>query len=177
MSQARHIVIAGLIGSGKTTLGRALAARLGRPYADSDAAIEARHGRTAREIADEEGLARLHGLEAEELIGAIGREEPSVVSAAASTIEDPAAREALEAPDVLVIWLRGTPTVLAQRASRGSHRPFREAETLDVLKDQTRRRDPLFAERADATIDVDERTPEKVLAVALDVVERASSSG
>ncbi len=47
---ARHVVLVGLMGSGKTTVGRLLAARLGRPLVDSDAVIEGTTGRTVREI-------------------------------------------------------------------------------------------------------------------------------
>ena len=60
----RHIVIAGLMGAGKSTTGRALAERLGRVWRDSDAEIEAATGRTVRELRDAEGVDAMHAREA-----------------------------------------------------------------------------------------------------------------
>jgi shikimate kinase len=167
VTRPRHIVTAGLMGSGKTTLGRELAERLGRRFVDSDVALQREDGRTAREIAAQDGVDVLHELEAAGLLAALRASEPSVIAAAASTIEDPAARRALGAPETFVIWLRGSPEVLAARAAKGDHRP---TGPLAELEAQVERRGPLFAEVADAIVDVDERSPEQVLDAALSAI-------
>ena len=63
----RHIVIMGLMGSGKTSVASALAERLGRPLRDSDVDLEVQWQRTGRTIAAEDGIAHLHELEAASL--------------------------------------------------------------------------------------------------------------
>lgn len=172
----RHVVLVGLMGSGKTTVGAALAGALGRPHRDSDADLGRMTGRTAREIAGEDGIDRLHELELGVLLDALESETPSVISAAASVIDHPAGRAALRGPDIHVVWLRARPEVLARRAADGAtgdaarrtrrggsgHRPDRgPAAGLAA------RRDPLYAAVADRTIDVEGRTIEQTVAAAL----------
>lgn len=168
----RHIVLVGLMGSGKTTVGAALAGALGRPHRDSDADLGRMTGRTAREIAGEDGIDRLHELELGVFLDALESQTPSVISAAASVIDHPAGRDALRGPDVHVVWLRARPEVLARRAGGGAtararrggsgHRPDRgPASGLAA------RRDPLYAAVADRTIDVEGRTIEQTVAAAL----------
>ena len=162
----RHIVVMGLMGSGKTTIGRALAERLGLPYRDSDADIEADEGRTAREIAATDGVERLHDLELAHLGRRLGEPGRSVISAAASVIDEPSARPLLEAPGVTVVWLRIDPATAARRAARGDHRPSPEP-----LVEQAARRDPVF--RAVADIEVDAGLPvEHIVAQVLAATER-----
>ena len=138
-----HIVIVGLMGSGKTTVGAAVAAALGRPHRDSDADLLAATGRTARELAADDGIEPLHELELQHLLDALAAPDPVVVSAAASTIDEPAGREALGRPGrqrrLAAGRIRLRPP-LARRAD--DHRPLPEA-----LAVQARRRDPLFAGR------------------------------
>ena len=62
-SSARHIVLIGLPGSGKTTVGRAVAAQLGRPFVDFDEEIERREGRSVAEIFARDGESRFRALE------------------------------------------------------------------------------------------------------------------
>jgi shikimate kinase len=148
----RHIVLVGLMGSGKTTVGARLAAALGWRHRDSDADLRDATGRTARELAEDDGIDRLHEMELQHLLGALGEAEPSVISAAASVIDEPRARAALDDPTIQVVWLRIDPATAARRAAPargGDHRPAPEP-----LEDQARRRDPLFAELADVPIDV-----------------------
>ena len=111
----QHIVLVGLMGSGKTTVGTLVAARLDWPLRDSDADIAAREGRTVREIRDSLGTRAIHDLEAPPLRDALADPEPSVVCAAASTIDDADCRDALRGPSVLVIWLTSTPATGAAR--------------------------------------------------------------
>ena len=136
------------MGSGKTTVGRALAETLDLPHRDSDADIEAEQGRTARAIAATDGVDRLHDLELAHLRDRLSEPGPSIVSAAASVIDDPAARRLLERPGVRVVWLRVDPTTAARRAATGRHRPNPEP-----LPEQAARRDPLFRAVADVTVD------------------------
>ncbi len=60
MVVARHVVITGLMGAGKTSVGRRVADRLGRPWRDSDVDIEAAIGATVRELRDREGVDAMH---------------------------------------------------------------------------------------------------------------------
>ncbi|MEY2471263.1 MAG: shikimate kinase [Actinomycetota bacterium] len=138
--------------SGKTTVGRSLADALGRPFLDCDDLLTARTGETAAQIADRDGVDALHVLEAEVLLAALARPDATVITAAASTIEDAACRAALA--DAAVMWLRGDPAVLARRARNESHRPL-AGDVEAQLRAQAERRDPLFAGVADITVDVD----------------------
>lgn len=164
----RHLVIAGLMGAGKTTLAHGLSAALGWPVVDSDAQLEATTGRTARELREHEGTAELHALEARALLHALARPDPSIVCAAASTIEDPACRQALSDDAIVAIWLRGRPETLARRMSQGSHRPVYGTDPVRVLVEQAGRRDPLFASLAPIAVDIDGRTPAQVEQAARD---------
>ena len=157
-----HIVLLGLMGSGKTTVGAALAEGLGRPHRDSDADIERQEGRTGRTIAATDGVAHLHALEAQHLLASLADPAPAVISAAASVVEHPACVEALEGPAIRVIWLRGEPSVLAARASTGGHR--RDAGDVAAL---AARRGPMFTRLADTTIDVDELSADEIVATLL----------
>jgi shikimate kinase len=141
-------VIVGLMGSGKTTIGSAAAARLGRPHRDSDTDLEARTGRSARDIAATDGVDVLHDLELELLLEALRAATPSVISPAASVIDKPAGRAALARPDIDVAWLRVDVATAVARSSEGQHRPWHED-----LADQAARRDPLFAAVAGITVD------------------------
>src|SRR5437762_1566050 len=67
----RHIVLVGLMVTGKTTVGSGLAAALGWPFSDSDAWIERQRGKTVRALADEIGVDEMHALEAGHLLQAL----------------------------------------------------------------------------------------------------------
>ena len=164
----RHVVLVGLMGSGKTSVGRRLAAQLGWPYRDSDKDIEAATGLTARELSDRDGVEAMHALAARLLLDALADPDPSVVSAAASTVEVPECRAAMRAPDVAVVWLRAAPEVLAKRfAARDRHRPEFGASPEAFLTEQAERRHPLFASLDPMVIDIDRIRPNEAAAQAL----------
>jgi shikimate kinase len=163
------IVVTGLMGSGKTTIGRRLAVALGWAWRDSDLEIEAATGRTVREIRDTDGVGSMHAREAAQLVHAIrashGPGGATVVSAAASVVEDPACRAAMAAPDVKVVWLRAAPTLLATRFdSDDEHRPAYGPEPALFLAQQAMHREPLARHLGATIIDVDRMGPDEVVA-------------
>jgi shikimate kinase len=163
-----HVVVVGLMGSGKTVVGRRLAARLDWPWRDSDREIEAATGHTVRELRDRDGVDAMHALETRHLIDALGAPEPSVISAAASTVEVPECRAAMTAPGVAVVWLRARPETLARRfKARDSHRPEYGASPEAFLAEQAERRNPLFASLDPIVIDVDRIRPVEAAARAM----------
>ncbi len=159
-----HVVMLGLMGSGKTAVGSALARSLGWSFRDSDADLEAAHGLTARALAERDGIETLHGLEHEHLLSALADPRRSVIAAAASTIDDADCRAALQRPDVHTVWLDGTPEVLADRQHLGDHRPEFGTDLVAVIRDQLDQRRALFAEVADEVVEVDRATPESIVA-------------
>lgn len=156
----RHVVIVGLMGSGKTTIGLLLASRLGWPMLDSDAEIEARDGRTVREIRQARGTMAIHDLEARALLDALAAPGPAVVCAAASVADRDDCLEALRAPGVVVVWLTATPSVAARRFPLGAHRPSYGDDPTVVLASQAALRGPRFRSLAPVELATDHRTPE-----------------
>lgn len=170
----RHLVLVGLMGTGKTTVGRRVASTLGWPMTDSDAWIEARAGATAREIRESRGTDALWALERRHLLEALAAPGPTVIAAAASTVDDGACRAALRQPGILVAWLTATPGTAAGRFDRERHRPRYGEDPLQVLAGQARRRSPWFLEVADLRLPTDDETPDALAARIVALVRGAT---
>lgn len=141
--------------SGKSSVGRRVAERLGRPLVDGDEVLEARPGgRTAAEIADAEGIEALHRLEEEIALAALADPEPAVIGPAASAIDSADFRRALDGH--VVVWLRAPAAYLAQRAAKKAHRPLLDdGEALALFERQLAEREPLVLPLADLVVEVD----------------------
>ena len=158
---------------GKTSVGRLLAASLRWEFSDSDGEIRAQEGTTARELQDARGAAVLHELEARLLLDALARVQPSVVCAAASTIDDERCRAALRGPGVSTIWLQATLATMVARYEADPHRPHYPQGTAAALAAQLATRRANFCSVASATIAVDDLTPEQTAGRVLSLIRSA----
>jgi len=149
-----RILLIGMMGAGKTTVGKQLAARLGWRHFDSDAQVEARTGRTVPEIFAQQGEAAFRQEEALALAEAVGLDEPVVVSVAGGAVLDPANRRLLSSSGS-VIWLRADPGTLAARVGSGDGRPLLEHDPAASMARLDGVRRPFYEELADHTVDVD----------------------
>jgi shikimate kinase len=163
----RHVVLVGLMGSGKTTVGQLVAAGLGWQLRDSDAEIEAREGRTVREIRDARGTAALHAIEAGQLLDALAGPDRAVICAAASTVDDERCRAALRDPSLLVVWLTATPASAAARFDNQGHRPRYGDDPAAFLARQAAERDALFRGLDAVELATDRGTPAEIAALVL----------
>ena len=154
-----HLVLVGLMGTGKTTTGRILAARLGWPLRDSDAEIEALTGRSVRELRDEVGTDPMHDLEAQALLRAVADAGPDVVCAAASVVDREDCLEALRGDGVAVAWLTVSPEIGARRFTSGAHRPWYGEDPATFLARQAREREPAFQSVDPVIVSTDHREP------------------
>jgi shikimate kinase len=157
---AVRLILVGMMGSGKTTVGRLLAEATGWPYVDNDELLAAQTGRTASEIAAG-GETALRAAESDALLAGLATPEPCIVGAAAGTILDPADRAAI-AEAGTVVWLRARPETLARRALGASHRPWLGADPLAWFQAGARERPALYASVADVIVDVDDLEPAQV---------------
>jgi len=159
---AGHLVLIGLMGSGKSTVGRLLARRLHRPFLDSDEMVEARTGRTVREIFETDGEAAYRPLETDALRVALDSPEPAVIAAAGGVVLAAENREVLKERAGKIVWLRASPTLLVERALRQDHRPLLEHDPATTMAKMAADRTGLYIGLADQVIDIDELTPEQV---------------
>jgi shikimate kinase len=157
-----HLVLVGMMGVGKSTVGRILASRLHRRLIDSDEEVEARTGRTVREIFEADGEEAYRPLERDALMDALDSPEPAVIAAAGGVVLSAQNRSALKERAGVVVWLRGDPTVLATRAMSGGHRPLLDKDPASTLARLVSEREALYREVADVMVDVEGLTPEQV---------------
>lgn len=160
----------GLMGVGKSTVGAALATRLGWAFHDSDSDIQAATGLTVRELRDRDGVDSMHAREARHLLDAVAATEPSVVAAAASIADVEDCLAALRTPDIFVVWLQATPALLAERFDSDDHRPAYGDSTEAFLARQLALRGAALASVADLSVDVTDLTPEELTDVVLEAL-------
>jgi shikimate kinase len=155
-----RVLLIGMMGSGKTTVGRELSARTGWPYVDNDDLLRRQTGRDPAEIRATEGEDVLHLAESDALDEALGLEPPAIIGVAAATVLDPAAREALR-DGGHVVWLRASPETLLERVGTGAGRR-EDATDPEWVRKRVRERQTLYASVASQIVDTDGRTPGEV---------------
>ncbi|MCU1500976.1 MAG: aroK [Ilumatobacteraceae bacterium] len=163
----QHIVLVGLMAVGKTTVSRVLGERLGRKVIDSDQVIEARTGRTVREIFATDGEAAFRALETAALCDALAEAEPVVIAAAGGVVLSAENRAALRAAPARVVWLCADPATLVDRVRPGSHRPLLDNDPEGTLRKMFAERSELYREVADAIVLVDNRSVNDIVEAIL----------
>ena len=141
----RPIVLVGLMGVGKSTVGRRLAKRLGLPFVDSDSAIEEAAGASAADVFELYGEDDFRDGE-RRLVARLVEGERRVIATGGGAFVDPATRRLLKARAVTV-WLDAPIEVLAERTGRRDTRPLlRDGNRAETLARLDRERRPNYAE-------------------------------
>ena len=144
------VYLVGMPGSGKSTVGRVLADRLGVPFVDLDDEIVAAEGRSVTEIFSQEGEARFRELEAASLVRVAGAFDPSVVGCGGGVVLEPANRVTLRATGVTV-FLDVPLAQLKARVKPAADRPLIHEE--GDLERLLAVREPLYREFAAHVVD------------------------
>lgn len=142
------------MGSGKSTVGRALAHRLGVDHVDTDEMITVRAGCSIPEIFDRHGEARFRELETDALAEALG--SSAVVSTGGGVVVAEPNRTRLREADAFVVWLDGSIDVLVARVGSGQGRPLLGGDVRRSLQEKIAERNPGYLEVADLRVDTTE---------------------
>ena len=141
----KSIVLIGMMGAGKSTIGRRLAHRLAVPFADADAEIEAAAGLKVADIFARYGEAHFRAGE-RRVIARLIHGPRCVIAAGGGAFVDPETR-ALMLARCVTIWLDVPPEILAERVGRRDHRPLlKGGDALARLRALAEARDPIYAE-------------------------------
>lgn len=161
----KRIVLLGMMGSGKTTVGRHLAERTGWRYIDNDDAVRTLTDREPTEIIVAGGEQSLHDAEASAFLEALRIDEPVIIGAAAWVVLHPGCQEALRR-EPNVVYLRARPETLRGRIGGGAGRRS-DATDLEWLEQRTREREDLYEGLATVSVDVDEQSPDEIADLVL----------
>lgn len=149
----RTIALVGLMGVGKSTVGRRLAQRLGLPFVDGDDAIETAARMTVSEIFAQLGEAEFRAGEAR-VMRRLLEGPPIVLATGGGAVLNPETRELMKA-HATSVWLRADLKVVAQRVQRRDTRPLlRGKDPLVALSAMAEVRYPVYEATADVTVDV-----------------------
>jgi shikimate kinase len=140
----RSVVLVGMMGAGKSSIGRRLATRLGIPFVDADTEIESAAGMTIADIFARHGEAYFRAGEAR-VIARLLEQGPQVLATGGGAVMDAQTR-ALIREKSLSVWLKADLDVLLKRTRRRGERPL-----VDRIKDLLPQREPLYA-LADITV-------------------------
>lgn len=154
-------VIVGAPGAGKSTVGRRVAERLGVPFADSDALIEERVGKSVSDIFITDGEAEFRRLEREEIAQALS-DFAGVLSLGGGAIMDDTTRAALR--EQRVVWLKVDLSHATQRVGMNSARPLLLGNVRGTMLAMLEQRTPLYAEVASDVVDTSGRGVKDVVA-------------
>ncbi len=165
-----NVFLVGLMGAGKTTIGRILARKLGLRFIDSDHEIEARTGATIPWIFEIEGEPSFRRREAE-VIRELTSQQDLVLATGGGAILDPANRNYLKSRGT-VIYLRASVHSILQRTAHDKNRPLLQtADPRKKLEELMAVRDPLYTEIADIVIDTGRPNVQSMVSTILNQLE------
>ena len=145
---SKMIVLIGLMGSGKTTVGRALASRLNLVFRDSDEAVEKTAKTSVREIFENQGEEIFRKLESQALIDLCDARSSIVLAVAGGAIIAQSNRDLLQKNAQCIVWLDAPTPTLISRTGRGKHRPLLDGDPVGSLNKMRLDREPLYQQLA-----------------------------
>lgn len=172
----KSIVLVGLMGAGKTCIGRRLATWLGLPFVDADSEIEAAAGCSIEEIFGRFGEQAFRDGERRVIARLLEEGPPRVIATGGGAFVNPETRANVRRSGVSV-WLKADLEVLLHRVSRRNNRPLlkggNKRETLEQLMDE---RHPFYAE-ADVTIETSDESPDATVERVIEALRRRNEAG
>jgi shikimate kinase len=171
-----RVLLIGMMATGKTTVGRAVAARTGWPYVDNDELVVRDTGLTARDLLARDGEPALRSAESAVLATLLEMPQPLVAGVPGGVVLDAGDRTRLRTGGH-VVWLRAAVPTLVQRVGDASDRPWLGDDPAAALARLAAVRGPLYAEVATQVVDVDGRTPHDLAAEILTAVDGQGDVG
>jgi shikimate kinase len=174
-SEIRHVACIGLMGSGKSTVGQLVAARLGWRFVDVDERIEALTHCTVQQLWEHGGEEAYRPYERDVVVETLASPPGCVLAAPGGVVLDREAAGAIASPGVLAVYLRAEPGTLGERIDRDAEhvRPLIEGQATAVMRSLFTARDHCYVELADHTVQVDALSPEAAADAILDVLASA----
>lgn len=148
--KSKRVVLVGLMGSGKTSVGRRLAAQLDLEFVDTDEAISAQTGRTPAEIIEESGEPYFRQIERDVVLGELARPGSRVLALGGGAFVDPEIRRTCGEEPNRAVYLVTPADVAAQRAAGDVHvvRPLLVGDANERMAALLRRRAAFYEEAA-----------------------------
>lgn len=151
-----HLVLVGLMGAGKTTVGQVCADRLGRAFVDTDDLVRIATGRTIPELFAERGEDGFRAAERDAVADACASPAPLVIACGGGAVVDAENRRSI-ASTGFVVWLQASPAVLADRVEAdGTERPLLAPRgATATLERLSIARSAAYEAAADAVVDTE----------------------
>ena len=172
MSEQR-IVLIGMMGAGKTTIGLAISHRTGWPYIDNDEIVEQMSGMPTRDLLQQRGEAAMREAEFAAVDKVLAMETPVVAGAAAGVVLNDEVSARLRA-GAFVVYLRATVETLVARV-QGTYRPWLGADPEDTMRKLYEGREAKYEALAGFIVDVDDGVPDHVAQQILEAAGAATS--
>ena len=171
------LVVVGPPGSGKTTVGTAVAAALGVPFRDTDADVEAQTGTTIADLFVQQGEPHFRALEERAIARALA-EHDGVLALGGGAVTSPVTRELLVAHGAAggtVVWLDVDVASAAKRVGLSRDRPLLAVNPRAMLRTMLEARAPLYAEVSTVIVSTAARPVEDVVAEVLSALGSVAS--
>ena len=170
----RHLACIGLMGAGKSTVGRLVAQRLDWAFVDVDELIQERTGCSVGQLWDAGGEGAYRPFERDIVIEVLAAPTRSVLATPGGVVLDKDATRAIEAADVLAVYLRARPDTLADRiAADEQMRPLLDDHPREAMRTMFTARDHCYEDLADHVVQVDDLGPAEAAAAVLHLLDRA----
>jgi shikimate kinase len=170
-----HLFLVGMMGSGKSTIGRRCAAKLGRPFVDTDDLVVTLAGMPVAEIFATRGEAAFRAFEKQAVGDITASPEPHVVATGGGAVLDPDNRRRLRDAGV-VVWLRASVDALSRRVGDGARRPLLAGDPRAALTRLETTRAAAYEAVAHLQVDTTDRDIDAVVNAVLDAFAEATSS-
>lgn len=173
--QSKTIVLVGLMGAGKTTVGRRLAKRLNRPFMDADEEIERSAGRSVSEIFEDFGETAFRDGERKVICRLLSEEEPMVLALGGGAFVNDQTRAVIRST-ALSIWLKADLDTLMNRVGKRDTRPLLRASDPKTVMESLMRQRAQFYAQADIAVDTDVGTHDTTVEAIVSSLQKLQDS-